>query len=421
MTPRIHVVCAPSFGVNNGMLAVDRGLPVALADAGIDAEVACFTPEVAGPSPATAVEPEGVGRTSPLGEHWDRFLDADALLYWGDFLHMASYRRTVGDRLVRAGRSSAEAAELADRFLFLDGESDEVRSRTALFGGTLLLNAGSDYRDARYGAVLHEMLGGAGAVWMRDPYSAATVARHRTDAADHLGVDAALLLARSVRSSAAPTATATVGTFFGRTKRRHRLAIARFLYLLRRAGSFELAWIPWGEATHFTPLVDDPFVGRALGASAAAAGQTSGAPPNLDALLQRIRSHRAIVTDTYHLAVLAWGLGVPTVCVADTTPDEPWSVSAGPRWSWRDKREVFLATHDAQEHLVRMDELHDLRGTWARCRQLIGALEDHEATEAIVARIEHATDAAQIDLARWLRGQLGLPGPGALQVGSDER
>jgi hypothetical protein len=72
----------------------------------------------------------------------DEFLDADAVVYWGDFMHMAFYLQVNIDTLTKSmGICSVdEAHDLVYRNLLLSGQPDNVMSRVMSFGTTLSFN-----------------------------------------------------------------------------------------------------------------------------------------------------------------------------------------------------------------------------------------------------------------------------------------
>ena len=294
-------------------------------------------------------------------------LDARCLIYWGDFLHMATYQRQnleVLTRRMRAYSDEAEAAGVVAEHLMLRGRSRADLERVISFGSTLSFNAAGDYAGD-YGKDLHQFLSRVHRVWLRDSYSAqvAGVARAPRDELCK-GVDAALLL----RNNTSGARNQALGVFFGRSALQPE-PLARFSQRLTKRLGFRPAWIPWGHEPAFWPMnrrkrfriawpaleheVVDPHISaRAMTYVDAVRGRGSGpAAPSADQLLEQLSSCALVVTDTYHLALNAWRVGTPAVCVVDR-PGAAWDVNSGGIGGGRDKRTDLYSQLDALPLLV---------------------------------------------------------------------
>ena len=260
---------------------------------------------------------EGLHRHSleyaSLDGHLDEALTSDVIVFWGDFLHARSYWRT-GLRRRPGGPADVDdersEAEQVARCLLLDGQPPEVLARTLSFGTTLL---GDDLRsltseDTAYRTAFPAFASGVHRFWCRDAISAAQVQRHRLDRDERcLGVDPALLLTPDDFAAIAGGAASRgdhAAVYLGRVEAAME-GPARFTGRLLAATGLEARWLPW------------------LGPGAGALDQTAAALPRLavgeadtyEALIGALLGARLVVTDAYHLCLIAWRLGIPAVCV----------------------------------------------------------------------------------------------------------
>jgi hypothetical protein len=330
-------------------------------------------------------------------EEADAFISGTARLFWADYLHMGIYLRELAPIAAAQLHDPAETQRRLARLLLLEGASDAVLAASISFGTTLLFNTLQDEGRAVYAAPLRRFLKRAKRVWVRDALSAARVAHLRGDyEIGYFGVDCALLLTREdVHRNAiengvgAPAEPGAVLAFFGRETGPREALLAAALDIARALGR-PVRWLRWGDIGGFPHLL-----GRPPGIAESAAATTYE-------LLHEVAHARAVVTDTYHLAVIAWSLGVPALTAFSGHAASANDVSSGAEFNWRDKREVFYSQYDALDFLIRPEELVDgdkLRRRMAHVRE---AVSDESLCTAIVARIrEHAT-AVEAALARGL-------------------
>jgi hypothetical protein len=91
---------------------------------------------------------------------------------------------------------------------------------------------------------------------------------------------------------------------------------------------------------------------RAIGRGTPAPSTTA----SFEELLEQVAQSRLIITDTYHLAINAWRLGTPAICVVDR-PKNIWSVNSGGAGVRRDKREELYSQLECTGLLVDGDDL----------------------------------------------------------------
>jgi hypothetical protein len=381
-SPRVHVICAPPNGRNPGMASVDLAFDRVATSLGLTDvtywrmwDVSEWIDHRRGASlePREMYVDEDSGLSyRPLRGAVDAALDADLIVYWGDFLHMAVYQTQTEDVLVRRIGACApdEARELVARTFMLRGVDPGVRERAITFGSTLSMNSGADYAS-EYGADLTTLLRNVRGAWMRDPYSAQITRTLRESDQSHQCADAAFLLHDG---SAHPRPrTGRLGVFIGRSKVRPE-AVALFGRQLTQRLNLRARWIPWGEAPAFWPVngrrrfrVTWPELEQRsdewsrsdllLTTVTALRGVRAPHPPtSARELIHGLTSYDVILTDTYHLAINAWAQGIPAVCLVDDG-GPVWSVNSGDPDSRRDKRIDLYSQLDALGLIVKVDDL----------------------------------------------------------------
>jgi hypothetical protein len=235
---RIAVIAAPNLGyANPGMLTVDLAAAGVLKRVAPDADVSWYTLHL--PDQLAAIHPSVNPRDLPfrwrsLIDHFDDVCRHDAILLWGDFLQARHYFvQDAVDRLVLGSKqrlSPAQALETLYRCMLFSESSLPVLRKVIIFGSTVLFNRQSDYAADRYGEHFFRLVRNCGAVWTREPLSAAKIQHVRQDhRAPALGIDPALLLRDEDLASLATTGWSDappfddrVGLFFGALGRRSR-------------------------------------------------------------------------------------------------------------------------------------------------------------------------------------------------------
>ena len=324
-------------------------------------------------------------------------LESDAILYWGDFLHSFDYLHQMTATLVRTGlaRDEAKAAREVYRSFYLAEASEEVLARAVAFGGTLVFNRERDYHHPEYARQLGRFLRGAHGVWMRDVYSALRVADFR--GAFSLGVDCALLLRDGDLDLLPGTEwdpggdpADAAGIFFGRGEADAR-RLGRFVRDVCKKLGATPEWLPWFDPSHrphHLPAIREAVPGLRV------AGEEP--LPTAGDLLRRLARYRFVISDTYHVCLNAWRAGVPALCVGEASPGlHTYDVSTGWCCAWRDKRQVFLAMHDAMEFYVFQEELASRVGYANRLLYTVHLLEDRKTAEEIAAGIRKRSEEAE--------------------------
>jgi hypothetical protein len=411
----IHVISASVSKPNPGMASVDLAFHALAARHGFADRVTFWqlgaAPELrGGKRPREQAE---IASREALPFHYadawgrlDEICAGAVIVFWGDFLHMAHYQRDIGERLARLELVPTAAAGCRSaRQLFLLSEAPEdVLAKSVSYGTNLLFNQAADYHDPEYGPLLRRLVRGVDRIWMRDPYSAMTVSRLRQEfTPDHLGFDCSLFL-RDGDLRGLPRqwtldeslGRGKAGLFFHRSSLSESALCGFALELCGELG-VTAQWLPWRMPTH---------QGRArLGWRNYGRIEqiADAASPQLGDLYELLSRYRLVVTDTYHVCVTAWRLGVPAVCLGEADPRRDWDVSAGPAFAWRDKRLVFHAMYDAQDFFVHAGEIGTWRWRRRRVRQLAELLQRPEIAAGVRERVLAQRDTVEQDLVAAIR------------------
>ncbi|MGR4853489.1 hypothetical protein [Streptomyces sp. LARHCF252] len=354
---RVAVITAPNIGYRNtGMLTVDlafESLRRRMTTGGDEVDATWFTlhtPETV-PLRECAQGTDFPFRFHPLAEHLDTLRDHDAVVFWGDFLHTRHYlAQDATNRLLDFGIAADRdaARNLLNRTLLFADQPDELLARTLSYGGTILHNTQSDYEDKEYGPLFSRLVTRGHRTWVRDPLSAAKIAHLRGDrTTDHFGSDAALLsrpgdldhLPTTDWSRSVPDGGA-IGVFLGARTPVPAWLPASCQELSDRLGA-PLEWLPWFDRDVPAPV----------GHIAARPGDHT-----IGDLVGVLPRYRLVITDTYHLAVNAWGAGTPAVCVG---APEPTPKTHDDYLTLSDvKKHVFHMAYDATDFYLSTREGH---------------------------------------------------------------
>lgn len=430
MIKRVNVLCAAPNGPNPGMATVDLAFHDVIAPH-LDAEITYWRLV----DQSEWLEPPGGSRRTPDGSfvdddtgmtyrglrgHLDEFLAGDAVVYWGDFLHMAVYQRQVAHVLRERCRivDGVEASErYARRHLLLSETPASSLARVVTYGTTLGFNTADDYRSG-YGDEARRFFRGVHRAWLRDPYSAFVASTFRSASDPAIKApDAAFLL--PTRPLARLDAGGRLGVFIGRSNLDPLWTGTWGAALESRLG-LAAEWIGWGHSPGFWPMrqrkqfrlawpslagMGSGFLGTARAARAALRGSelSDDSRPTRE-LLDQIAGCALVLTDTYHLAVNAWRLGVPTVCLVDE-PSGAWSVNSGEAGSPRDKRVDLYSQLEVSPLIVGSQEVaRTPRRTLDRVTDFLDYGLAAVATERIGATREAAVSDVRTTLTALIAG-----------------
>lgn len=283
-------------------------------------------------------------------------LRGQQILYWGDFLHMRQYILNMSNVFTQFKRS-----EKIEEILLLANADPESISRAVSCGTTTLFNSANDLCDPAYGPFLKALVCNMKLILLRDMVSAAQIGSLAgRPGKTFLGVDTVQFMTlhddwHEIFGPGAefPGAEDGIGlAFFARTQQNPEL-LNSVIGKLGRSLNVEFRWLPWGDRSAF------PFLQPQLPSDLGLATIHNGEHILLNGLMEAVSRARVVVTDTYHLAVAAWSIGIPAVMVeGDYWPGER-DVNAGHRNSRIDKRKVFYAQHSLLEFYLSRSVAND--------------------------------------------------------------
>jgi hypothetical protein len=390
---RIAVVCAFLPSRNTGMFTVDLSAYAYFTNAFPNDEVTLYC--LGSTAKLGYSRDETHQEYLQLSDHLDAVREADLIVYWGDFLHAKGYwEADLGGWLVRDGISPDRdaARELIYRALMLEDASDEVLAKVVVFGGTIITIGANDLADARYAKALRRLITKAGGVYFRDALSATKASPLRGDQAT-LGSDCALQLNREdflkygLVDSFPEKPGEKLGVFFGRSKWiAQPLALGRAV--ARQMGA-EAMWVPWlRSAPRQLPLA------RMFGFPA------TREPPLPKEAIAKLLECKAVVTDTYHLCVNAWNLGIPAVCIGFGSQHVGHTLGDK-------KKEILYGQYLAAPFYIYREHIQNPTAIPAAARYAAKMLDDHAQIDIVRDSIHEQAGAARARLASACKRVLG--------------
>ena len=409
---RIAVIAATNPGyMNPGMLTVDLAAAGVLRRAvphGVISWYALHPPDQFGEIHSSVNPSELPFNWLSLVEHFDDVCGHDVILLWGDFLQARHYLvQDAVDRLVQGSNNSLSAERALDvlyRCLLFADATPAVLNKVIVFGSSILFNRQTDYSRDRYGDYLARLFWNCGALWAREPVSAAKMQHLRQDyASTSLGTDSAFLLRDEDLASLSTTSWIDdppfedrVGLFFG-TRTRPPRALLGFLRDVTRQLDLQLEWLPWFPVHEWMRSAPASSWRNPVLAAALAYGRrkivrlmTRGTHYSAGDLLAAVGRYRFIVTDTYHLCVNAWRAGTPAICFgsAEGTPKHQTLNDY--------KKRVLYEMYDASDFYFSTTSMRSSAGRRLALEKVVSITEDRSLATAITGRIHvHARSVEQ--------------------------
>ena len=321
--------------------------------------------------------------------HADQLADTSPL-YWGDLLHMRQYVDSIRGLLC----GSSDPPE--DLLLLRNSPIDLLR-RTVSFGTTFLYHSASDLADEAYAPSFRRFVENARSVMPRDIVSLAQLAAFTPRVPVALGLDVTQLFCGETDwRTAFPEGTdRTLANpdgllcYFARGK--HHIAdLRQAVRLVSEGFGAPIRWLPWGDRLSF-PHVDQ-YAGQLDLDDLSPAGQ-----PRLSALLEAVAAARCVLTDTYHVAVIAWSLGTPALIIrGDHWPRDYNAVV--------DKRYVFCVQHGLQEFFINNSSDHGQLAAFVR--RGVGLVAEGKVLELYRTSVRQRVESCEEWLVAALRGGL---------------
>jgi len=383
-TMQMIAICATPPGINPGMASVELALKLFLDKYKIIQDIKFFHL-----IHDNYNEDSGDNNILPYSEIPDApdfFASKRMILFWGDFLHMLQYHQTIASVLYQ--RKYCKTFEESIRrvynvFLFAD-QDHKILKRKISFGSTLLFNTLADENDSIYGPALKRFIA-SGNIWFRDVYSSIK-ASHITGnySISNLGIDCAAFLEPTlfvggVKKKGKRNKT---GLFIGRTVVNF-LDIYRFALDFAKFSSTSLSWMAWGNINAFPTL---KFVQEEKTISEMENFSVEGIADPVIAV-RNLTEFDVIITDTYHICVNAWNMGIPAICFYGNDHLKRRNVNSGDLFSGKDKRKVFYSMYDALDFLIHYQELRYSESRESRMNHLLDCWNDQVLLTGIHQRI----------------------------------
>ena len=408
---RIAVFCAVPFAGNTGMVTVDLAALSILRRLAPDAEITLYT--------FAALPGQTHSKSLPfeyltLETDGDSYFSSDIFSFWGDFAHSRSY--LTFDRGVIAGRLSTATPDTNDsqyqqhfadfaKYLFLTELPDAKRRSSLVFGSTIITNTATDDQDELYANCFREFFSNVKAVYFRDAISAAKISPLRGAEAT-LGCDCALLLEdedlNQLHGFKMAELRRGVGVFFGRSP--HKLRMMLFSRAVGMALGEKCRWIHWlpWDLSKWKRLQC-----RWFGYEVREGAEEPGV------LLSQLSSCKYVVTDTYHVCVNAWRLGIPAVCIGEGGK-MPWNSISDK------KKEVLYSMYGASAFYIFNEQLGSPRSFAGAVRRAVKVLRDTSLVACVRSNIREHVAMALGRLRTALRSLIADSHPNATDLESSD-
>lgn len=293
----------------------------------------------------------------------------DRIIYWGDFLNSRTFMRSGGAAQLRhLGMPEEEQRDTLLKCLLLRDQPDSVIARTILFGGSILPDRQSDYTDSSYPELFDRLVSRCAGIWMRDPVSAARVSMRRRPGESCLGTDAALTAPLPTSLPSSFEHPPKIGVFVGY---RSRIPIHLEVLLERLKERLDVApyWIRWfrkpapqdetlrqtisrtirtpNERKNAIPAIREHLCRKKIktAISSMPGNQISGNEWRYEDTMDSLAQCQVVLSDTYHLCVNAWRLGIPAICLGDRLPSSASRAST----IGDDKKLILYLTYQASD------------------------------------------------------------------------
>ncbi len=302
---RIAALVATPSKRNTGMRVVNDALVEWLASLGLLAETDFFEFETPA---AEELAKQRVAHGCVLDlapECYER------IVVWGDFLVDRNWLRKASERVARERGVEASEVERHARRVIFGGAQESARPERIVAGQCFLVSDDGYDADRGYQEQFARLAREAKLFLMRDPLSAARASAFAGVPASALPpLDAALLRPALRERSGAPAnqdagrAHGGFGLFFGRTSGGFAAKLASTLAALRFGGPGRaryLRWLPQRPVPAWIRVAARPLIAEL--------------PDAIDDVVATLRELSFVLTDTYHLALVCWSIGVPAICL----------------------------------------------------------------------------------------------------------
>lgn len=243
----------------------------------------------------------------PLTKNID-LKEFDCIILWGDFLISNHFLKMMKPKIAK--HSELLDYDLRSKVLMAELSESEL-NKVIVFGQCIFIDDRRVLIDLNYEHLLKRLLRKAGVLKVRDPLSAYRAKIMANYDRDYLGIDAALLNAtldkeriNGIKNKKKLIGKKNIGLFFARSKKISLKKKVLGYYLNLKLKNFNFKWIPWLENKQQSKKyfkyaeVCKPY-------------------SDLDYITEILKCD-LIITDTYHLSLMSWSLGVPCICFGNS-------------------------------------------------------------------------------------------------------
>lgn len=324
----------------------------------------------------------------------DKIYASDLIFYWGDFLHNLVYHKELAKRLVKYNLMNdvEQSFNAVQKHFFLTDAPLEVLQKTVVFGSNFFINGSKELLDETYTQNSIRFFNNIKRVWARDILSAQRISHLKKNYTEnYLGTDCSFLFDKGKKNKPAHEDDTTnkswlktifsskpknkAGVFLGRMHKDFP-PLFPFVNDLQKEMHSDMEWIPWfwQNETFYKSvkynLPDVVFLPE---------------QQNLMALYESLKGYDYIVTDTYHLCLNAWRMGIPAVCIgAGNSPMDGTLTDK--------KKEFFFYMYEAQDFYVFLEDIKDKSDRKKRIKTLAEWISNESVVENIKKNLNaHAT------------------------------
>jgi hypothetical protein len=98
-------------------------------------------------------------------------------------------------------------------------------------------------------------------------------------------------------------------------------------------------------------------------------------------LLRMVSGHHLIITDTYHLCVNAWNLGIPAICIGSGARAQETSISDK-------KKEILFEMYGARKFYIFAESLRSFSGFFAEATRAINVVSNKPLIDRVIENID---------------------------------
>lgn len=235
--------------------------------------------------------------------------DYDCVIVWGDFIVSNHFLSMTQPKI----RNNSEVFDFDLQYKVLLGAFSEIDlKKVIVFGQCIVVDGIEVLAQNNYLELVKRLLNNASLFKVRDPLSVYRAKLISDLSRDYLGVDSALLnytidykRINEIKKSVKKNKKKKIGLFFARSKNINRKKKILGYYLKFKLKNYEYKWIPWlenkQESKRFFKFVND-----------------CNPTTDLDYIAELLECD-VIITDTYHLSLMAWSIGIPCICYGKGT------------------------------------------------------------------------------------------------------